>query len=97
MKRDWGNYEMWWNVYDDQLRTGHLPSIYNATLHKQTGWATAANAIIKYRMPQLPMLQAHDGVTEHVNIVGTFCRDLADWMHKFAITTVVYRRTTEYK
>ena len=88
---------MWWDLSEDQRKTKHLPSIYNAALHGKTGWATAANAIIKYRMPQLPMLRAEDGVTEHINIVGTFCRDLADWMKKIAATTVAYWKTNEYK
>ena len=82
VKRVWEYNEMWWDLSEDQRKTRHLPSIYNAALHGKTGWATAANAIIKYRMPQLPMLRAEDGVTEHINIVGTFCRDLADWMNK---------------
>ena len=96
MKRDWEDDEMWWDLSEKQRRTGHLPSIYNAALNNRSGWATAANAIIKYRMPQLPMLQAHDGVTEHINIVGTFSRDLAEWMKKITATTLAYWRTPEY-
>ena len=88
---------MYWGLNEKQLRTGNLPSIYNAALSNRTGWATAANAIIKYRLPQLPTLHDHVGATEHTTIVGTFALDLVTWMQKFAQTTVAYWKTTHYK
>ena len=85
VKRDWEDGDMWWELNDKQLRdwnvgTLHLPSVYNAALHNKSGWATVANAIIKYRLPQLPNLGPSDGVAEHINIINSFCYDLLDWM-----------------
>ena len=94
VKRQWEDQEMYWDLNEKQLRTGHLPSIYNAALNNRTGWVTAANAIIKYRLPQLPTLHDPVGATEHTNLVGTFAHDLVTWMQKFAQTTVAYWKTT---
>ena len=87
---------MHWELNENQRRK-HLPSIYNAALNNRTGWVTAANAIIKYRLPQLPTLHDHVGATEHTTIVGTFALDLVTWMQKFAQTTVAYWKTDPYK
>jgi len=97
VKRKWENAEMWWTLSEGQLAPGHLPSIYHAALNRRSGWAIAANAVIKFRMPQLPILEEQDGVTEHISIVDAFCRELVAWMKKMATTTVEYWRTPQYK
>ena len=83
VKRDWEDGDMWWDLNDKQRRDWkagrlHLPSVYNAAFHNKSGWATVANAIIKYRLPQLPNLGPSDGVAEHINIINSFCYDLLD-------------------
>ena len=88
---------MYWGLTKEQVRYSHLPNIYNAALNNRTGWATAANAIIKYRLPQLPTLHDHVGATEHTTIVGTFALDLVTWMQELAQTTVAYWKTAHYK
>ena len=93
---------MWWELNDKQLRDWnagrlHLPSVYNAAFHNKSGWATVANAIIKYRLPQLPNLGPSDGVAEHINIINSFCYDLLDWMKKIAAASVTYWGTPAYK
>ena len=61
VRRDWEDGDMWYELTDKQLTDWqadrlHLPSVYNAAFHNKSGWATVANAIIKYRLPQLPNL-----------------------------------------
>ena len=97
MKRDWEENEMWYDLNEKQRETGHLPSIYNAALHNRSGWAAVANAIIKYRLPQLPHLQESDGVTEHIETIERFCCDLLEWMKKIAGAAVVYWRSAGYE
>ena len=102
VKRDWEDGDMWWELNDKQLRDWnagrlHLPSVYNAAFHNKSGWATVANAIIKYRLPQLPNLGPSDGVAEHINIINSFCYDLLDWIKKIAAASLTYWETLEYK
>ena len=97
VKRDWEKYEMRPDLIKKHFRKGHLPSIYNAALNNKSGWATVANAIIKYRLPQLPYREESDGVTEHSHIVSRFCCDLLDWMKQFAVTALAYWRTEVYR
>ena len=97
VRRDWEDREMWWDLSAKQQKTRHLPSIYNAALHKRSGWATVANAIIKYKLPQLPHLRKSDSVTEHIEIINRFSRDLLVWMKKFASAALAYWRSAEYK
>ena len=102
MRRDWEDGDMWYELTDKQLTDLqadrlHLPSVYNAALHNKSGWATVANAIIKYRLPQLPNLGPSDGVAEHINIINSFCYDLLDWMKNFAAASVTYWETPAYK
>ena len=102
VKRDWEDGDIWWELTDKQ-RTDwtagrlHLPSVYNAALNNKSGWALLANAIIKYRLPQLPNLRPDDGVAKHINIIDTFCNELLDWMKRFASSSVAYWQPPRYK
>ena len=96
VKKDWQYYEMWYELTPYQRRHGHRPSIYNAVLHQRSGWATVANAIIKYHMPQLSYLRNSDGLPKRNDIIERFCCDLIGWMKKFARAAVVYWNTEEY-
>ena len=97
VKRDWQNGEMWWELTPQQKKKGHLPSIYNAALNNKSAWSTVANAIIRYRMPQLPYLRESDRVINHIKIIDSFCYDLIAWMKKFAAAAVLYWNTAEYQ
>ena len=96
VKRDWEDGDMSYEL-DEQQRLQHLPSIYNAAMHNKSGWATVANAIIKYRLPQLPNLEANAGVAEHVIKIESFCRDWLEWSKKIAAASVLYWNSEEYK
>ena len=97
VRRNWEDDEIWWDLSAKQQKTGHLPSIYNAALHKRSGWATVANAIIKYQLPQLPHLRKSDGVTEHIQIINRFSCDLLEWMKNVAGAALAYWRSAEYE
>ena len=79
VRRNWEDAEMYWDLKPEQWKK-HWPSIYNAALHNRSGWATVANAIIKYQLPQIPHLRKSDGVTEHIQTINRFCSDLLEWM-----------------
>ena len=87
VKRDWEEYEMYYDLSDYQREYGHLPSIYNAALHNRSGWSTVANAIIKYQLPQLPHTRASDGGTEHIQSINRFCTELLQWLKTFTSET----------
>ena len=97
VKREWEWHEMWYDLSQQQKRHGHLPSIYNAALNSRSGWVAVANAIIKYRMPQIPTLQDHECATQQINVVGTFATALVTWLSIFAQTMVEYWETSKYK
>ena len=90
VRRDWEDDEMWWELSPKQRKTGHLPGIYNVALHNRSGWATVANAIIKYQLPQLPHMRKSDCVTEHIQSINTFCCNLLEWLKKFAAAALDY-------
>ena len=97
VRRDWEDWEIWWDLSAKQKRNGHLPSIYNAALHNRSGWATVANAVIKYQLPQLRRLRRSDGVTEHIQIINRFSCDLLEWMKIFAGAALAYWRSADYQ
>ena len=98
VKRNWEDFDMWYDLTKKQQKSKRLSSIYNAVLNKRSGWATVANAIIKYRMPQLPhLIRESDRVTEHIQIITRFCCDLLAWMKKFAGAAVAYWKTETYE
>ena len=86
VKREWEWHEMWYELEDRQKWRSYLPSIYNAALNKRARWVAAANAIIKYQMPQLGTPEHPDCATAHVNLLGTFAIDFMTWLRKFAQT-----------
>ena len=86
-----------WRDLSWEQGNSHSPSIYNAALHNKSGWSTAARAVIKYQLPQLPEFSTSDGVEEHVQIVYRFCIELLRWMKKFARASVEYWGAEEYE
>ena len=96
VKNQWKNQEMWWDLFPKQ-RKEHLPSYYNAALHNKSGWATVANAIIKYKLPQLPHMRNSDGVNEHIQSIKRFCCDLLVWLKKIASAALTYWNSADYE
>ena len=66
-------------------------------LHKKAGWSHAAKAIMEYGLPQLEQRALPDDATEHINAMGQFARDMADWLQKFASRMHVYTQTEGYQ
>ena len=81
VKKNWKDDEMYWDLSDEQRKLRHLPSLYHAALNNKSGWSAAANATIKYHLPQLPHTRTTDGVTQHIQ---RWCCDLLEWLKKFA-------------
>ena len=81
VKKNWQDDEMYWDLSDEQRKLRHLPSLYHAALNNKSGWSAAANATIKYHLPQLPHTRTTDGVTQHIQ---RWCCDLLEWLKKFA-------------
>jgi len=88
---------MWEELDEKQNRWGNLPSVYNAALNNKSGCINAANAIIKYKMPQVPYINPWAGATEHVEVFGSFTLNLVRWLEVFARHLVQYWEKPEYK
>ena len=66
-------------------------------LHHRAGWAHAAKAIMQYGLPQLePPAQLNDA-TEHMNALGQFAENMAEWLQNFAATMHAYTKTKKYQ
>ena len=83
VKRDLEDNEFWYELTSKQ-KQGHRPSTYNAMLHNRCGWSTVANAIIQYKLPQLPYMSADDDIKRHIESIDRFCCDLLTWLKRFA-------------
>ena len=53
--------------------------------------------IMEYGLPQLEQRDLADGATEHINALGQFARDMADWLQKFASRMHMYTETEGYQ
>ena len=83
VKRILEDREFWYDLTPKQQKE-HRPSTYNAMLHNRCGWSTASNAIIQYKLPQLPYMSADDDIRQHLQRVDRFCCDLLTWLKRFA-------------
>ena len=68
-------------------------STVNATLHKRAGWTHAAQAIREYGLARLEQPEHSDDATEHINALGQFVVNLAEWLKAFASHMRAYRQT----
>ena len=53
--------------------------------------------IMEYGLPQLEQRALADDATEHINALGQFARDMADWLQKFASFMHMYTETEGYQ
>ena len=91
VRRDLEDQEFWHELTPKQ-KQGHRPSTYNAMLHYRCGWSTVANAIIQYKLPQLPYMSADDDIRQHLESVDKFCCDLLTWLQRFAEAALKKKR-----
>ena len=68
-------------------------STVNAILHKRAGWTHAAQAIREYGVARLEQLEHSDDATEHINALGQFVVNLAEWLKAFASHMHAYKQT----
>ena len=85
-------YELTWNQRGRGWR-----STANALLHKRAGWKHAATAIMEHGLPKLEQPAQPADATEHINTLGQFAHDMAQWLLKFALRTHAYMDTEEYQ
>ena len=102
VRRDWEDTEVWPTLRPKQhadIKEGNqsLASIYNAALYKKSGWCIVANSIIKYRLPELPPMQAGDDLIKHIENIESFCDRLLVWLQKFAADALAKWHSEEYK
>jgi hypothetical protein len=90
--------ELWYELDPEQQKSKRWKSPVNTILHKRAGWIHAAKAIMEYGLPpQLDQRDLADDATKHVNALGQFARDMADWLQKFASRMHMYIQTEEYQ
>ena len=90
-------HELWYDLTWRQGRSKRWRSTLNAILHKRSGWTHAARAIMEYGLPKLEQPAEPDDATEHVNAIGQFARDMAEWLINFAWHQHAYYQTEEYQ
>ena len=89
--------ELWYDLNFEQQQSKRWRSTVNTILHKKAGWSHAARAIMEYGFPQFEQRALPDDATEHINALGQFARDMADWLQKFASRMHMYTETEEYQ
>ena len=52
---------------------------------------------MEYGLPKLEQPAKPDDATEHVNAIGHYAKDMADWLIKFALNQHAYYQTEEYQ
>ena len=87
-----GDREVWYKLREDQWKK-HLPSIYNAALNNEAGWAAAGHAIVQHRLPRLRTTNDPASATKHVEAVRDFAYELVEWLTKFAKSMAEYWTT----
>ena len=89
--------ELWYDLNLEQQQSTRWRSTANTILHKKAGWSHAARAILEYGLPQFEQRALPDDATEHINALGQFARDMADWLQRFASRMHVYTQTKGYQ
>ena len=90
-------HELWYDLTWRQQQSKQWRSTRNAILHKRSGWANAAKAIMEYGLPKLEQRAEPDDATEHANAIGQFARGMAKWLINFASRQHAYYQTEEYQ
>ena len=99
MLENFKNYELWYDLTWEQRRkkTSQQHATLNVILHHRAGWTHAARAIMQYGLPKLEQPAQPDDATEHINALGQFARDMAEWLANFASSMHAYRETEDYQ
>ena len=90
-------YDLWHDLTWEQKQNKGWRSTLNTLLHKRAGWTHAAKAIMEYGLPKLEQPDDPDDATEHINALGQFVVNLAEWLKGFASRMHAYRQTEGYK
>jgi hypothetical protein len=90
-------HELWRDLTWEQKQSKGWRSMLNTLLHKRAGWTHAAKAIMEYGLPKLEQPDDPDDATEHINALGQFVVNLAEWLKGFASRMHAYRQTEGYQ
>ena len=88
---------LWYELYPVQQQSKSWRSIVNSILHKKCAWKHAAQAIMLYGLPTLEHPARPDDATEHINALGQFVVNLANWSKSFASGMHAYKQTEKYQ
>ena len=86
---------LWHDLTWTQQQSKGWRSTLTTIVHKRAGWTHAAKAIMEYGLPKLP--RQSDDATEHINALGEFARDMAEWLQNFASGMHAYRQNDGYQ
>ena len=89
--------QLWHDLTWRQQQSKRWRSTVTTILHKRAGWTHAAKAIMQYGLPKLEQPAQPDDATEHVNALGEFAGDMAQWLLNFASGMHAYKQTEEYQ
>ena len=90
-------HQLWYDLTWSQQQSQGWRSTVNTILHHRAGWTHAAKAIMEYGLPKLEQPAQPDDATEHINALGQFARDMAQWLLNFASRMHAYRQTGGYQ
>jgi hypothetical protein len=89
--------QLWYDLTWEQQQSKGWRSTLNTILHHRAGWTHAGRAIMEYGLPKLEQRPQPDDAAEHINALGQFARDMAEWLLNFASRMHAYRQTAEYQ
>ena len=89
--------QSWYDLTWRQQQSKGWRSTLSTIVHKKAGWTHAAEAIMQYELAKLEQPAQPDDATEHVNALGEFAGDMAQWLLNFASDTHVCRQTKVYQ
>ena len=88
---------LWYELYPEQQQGNSWRSIVNTILHRRGAWKHAAHAIMLYGLPRFEQPEHPDDATEHINALGQFVVNLANWLKAFASGMYAYKQTERYQ
>ena len=90
-------YQLWYDLTWKQQQSKGRRSTLNTVRHKRAEWTHAAKAIMEYGLPKLERPAQPDDATEHINALGQFVVNLANWLKAFASGMYAYKQTPKYR
>ena len=88
---------LWHELYWAQQQSDGWHSTVSAILHKRSAWKHAAHAIMLHGLPRFEQPDHPDDATEHINALGQFVLNLANWLKAFASGMYAYKQTPKYR